>query len=132
MVIDSIFDGTGTAILSFPATTDIKRGTTGITLDNVIFKNVAKAVADNEGKVYLPGGNTKINTWTLGPLYLDPAEREFTLDKSLDTPRIKELLGDNPNEFLSAPYFERKKPQYENLDWSSFVSVKAGGAKGKL
>ncbi|KAI9375354.1 pectate lyase superfamily protein-domain-containing protein [Aspergillus egyptiacus] len=130
MVMDSVFDGTETAILSFPATTDIKKGTTGITLDNIVFNNVGVAVADNEGTTYLKGGTTKINTWTLGPIYLDPAEREFTLDKSMDTPRIEELLTSNDRGFLQSPYFERKKPQYEEVAWSDFISVKAQGAKG--
>jgi hypothetical protein len=132
MVIDSVFDGTKTAILTFPATTDIKKGTTGITLDNIVFNNVGVAVADNAGKTYLKGGTTKINTWTLGPVYLDPTQREFTLDKSMDTPRIEELLASNSDHygFLQSPYFERKKPQYEQYSWSNFISVKAQGAKG--
>jgi hypothetical protein len=130
MVIDSVFDGTKTAILSFPATTDIKKGTTGITLDNIVFNNVGVAVTDNEGRTYLQGGTTKINTWTLGPVYLDPSERQFTLDKSMDTPRIEELLASNDKGYLQSPYSERKKPQYEDLSWSSFISVKARGAKG--
>ncbi|KAF7177443.1 hypothetical protein CNMCM7691_005696 [Aspergillus felis] len=130
MVIDSVFEGTKTAILTFPATTDIKKGTTGITLDNIVFKNVGVAVADNAGKTYLKGGTTAVNTWTLGPVYLDPTRREFTLDKSMDTPRIEELLANNSITFLQNPYFERKKPQYEQYPWSKFISVKAQGAKG--
>jgi hypothetical protein len=130
MVIDSVFEGTKTAILTFPATTDIKKGTTGITLDNIVFKNVGVAVADNAGKTYLKGGTTAVNTWTLGPIYLDPTQREFTLDKSMDTPRIEELLASNDKGLLQSPYFERKRPQYESYSWSNFISVKAQGAKG--
>lgn len=63
MIVDSVFKNTPTAILTFPATTETGKGSTGVTLDNVIMDNVSNGVVDTTGKVYLKGSDaTAIDT----------------------------------------------------------------------
>ncbi|KAJ3160489.1 hypothetical protein HDU88_007949 [Geranomyces variabilis] len=129
LVMDSVFINVDTAILMFPADSAPKTGTTGITLDNVGFGNVNKGVADTAGKVYKDGKG--VDTWTLGPTYTDPSTRTFTFGTETSAVvganlRASENILGTP----LMPYFERKKPQYEDVPWSGFSSVKAGGAKG--
>jgi len=49
LVQDSSFSSTPTAIITFPPVAAKGNGTSGITLDNVIFTGVTSAVADNAG-----------------------------------------------------------------------------------
>ncbi|KAK6523242.1 hypothetical protein TWF694_006132 [Orbilia ellipsospora] len=133
IVIDSIFRGVGTAIEVFPISADLKTGSTGITLDNVLFTAVGKGVADTNGRVYLQGGTTSIHSWILGPSYADQNSntRTFEFGTSQDISRPDDLTtGDNPFGFSIKPFFERAKPQYEDVPWSKFISVKSVGAKG--
>ncbi|PGH12173.1 hypothetical protein AJ79_04468 [Helicocarpus griseus UAMH5409] len=124
IVLDSIFRNTQTAVLTFPATQEAGRGTTGITLDNVAFEGVTNAVADNQGKVYLAGNVGSVDTWAVGPVYFDIAQRDFTLGMTFDTPRESTLLGNAVSPLPKAPFFERPKPQYESVPTSSFVHMK--------
>ncbi|PGH08809.1 hypothetical protein AJ80_07768 [Polytolypa hystricis UAMH7299] len=124
LVQDSIFENTGTAILTFPATRDPGQGTTGITLENVLFKNVQSAVADNAGKVYLPGDVGSVDTWTLGPVYFSEAVRDFTLGMTFDTRRPLGLTRDDDTTLPKPPFFEKRRPQYESLPASSFLHMK--------
>ncbi|PGH35768.1 hypothetical protein GX50_01351 [[Emmonsia] crescens] len=124
MVLDSIFRNTDTALLTFPATQERGRGTTGITLDNVAFEEVRNAVADNQGKVYLAGSVRSVNTWALGPVYFDISQRDYTLGMSFNTAREATLLTDRLASLPKAPFFERPKPQYETIPASKFVHMK--------
>ncbi|KAK2762469.1 hypothetical protein FQN53_007520 [Emmonsiellopsis sp. PD_33] len=123
MVMDSTFRNTDTAILTFPASSEAARGTTGITLDNIAFEGVNKAVADNQGKVYLPGSVNSVDSWALGPVYFDIAERDVTLGMAFDTPRQSNMLADKTS-LPKAPYFERPKPQYGTIPVGNFVHMK--------
>jgi hypothetical protein len=49
LVQDSSFSNTPSAIVIFPPVAVEESGTTGITLDNVIFSGVTSAVVDNAG-----------------------------------------------------------------------------------
>ncbi|KAL2372532.1 hypothetical protein RJZ57_003006 [Blastomyces gilchristii] len=124
MVIDSIFRDTDTALLTFPATAEKGRGTTGITLDNVAFEEVRNAVADNEGKVYLAGSVLSVDTWAIGPVYFDISQRDYTLGMDFTTKRESTLLADQSTSLPKAPFFERQKPQYEAIPASKFVHMK--------
>ncbi|OAX78349.1 hypothetical protein ACJ72_07345, partial [Emergomyces africanus] len=124
IILDSIFKDTKTALLTFPATPEKGKGTTGITLDNVVFDGVDSAVADNYGKVYLPGSVGSVDTWTLGAMYFDISRRDYTLGMSYSTAREATLVTDRLSPFPKAPYFERPKPQYEDIDASNFVHMK--------
>ncbi|KAJ6263642.1 Glucan 1,3-beta-glucosidase [Drechslerella dactyloides] len=133
IVLDSIFRGVGTAIEVFPISADLKSGSTGITLENVLFTAVGQGIIDTAGKVYLPGGTTSIHSWIMGPSYADQMsnERTFEFGLSQEISRPDNLVtDDNPFGFSLKPFFERPKPQYEDVPWSKFISVKSVGAKG--
>ena|ERR1700760_1636583 len=122
MIVDSVFQDTDTAILTFPPSAKTGSNTTGITLDNVKFSNVHTAVKDNTGTVQLSGVDS-VDTWVLGRIYVD--QKQYTaLSNQFHTPRAKGLLGDNPLGLPKAPYFERAKPQYADQQASSFVQMK--------
>jgi hypothetical protein len=122
MVVDSSFEDTDTAIMTFPATNQTGQGTTGITLDNIKFSNVKNAVADNQGKSYL-GADKNIDTWVLGRMY-SGQKQDQALSNFFQTPRNDALTGDNPLNLPKRPYFERTKPQYTNLGTDQFVHMK--------
>jgi hypothetical protein len=69
MVFDSLFKEVTQAILIVVPITGEAQGTTGITLDNVVFLSVGSAIIDTAGKVWLAGSVGKIDTWTLGNTY---------------------------------------------------------------
>jgi hypothetical protein len=124
LLMDSKFTNTGTAILTFPATKELARGTTGITLDNVAFASVKNAVVDTEGKSYLAASVGSVDTWVLGPIYSDGRVRGDSLSMSYVTPREKSLLGSSVSGLPKAPFFERARPQYGGEGAGSFVHMK--------
>ncbi|EER45681.1 LysM domain-containing protein [Histoplasma capsulatum H143] len=124
LVLDSIFRNTETALLTFPASQEKGKGTTGITFDNVAFEAVKNAVVDNQGKVYLSGSVRKVDTWALGPVSFDMSQRDYTLGMSFSTKREPTLVTDGLTSLPKAPFFERAKPQYEAIPVSKFVHMK--------
>jgi hypothetical protein len=130
-VMDSKFTNIATAILTKPASKDPGTGTTGITLDNVAFSNVQHYVFDTNGKEYVEGGPSSVDTWTLGPVYFRGTTRDVSLGYSFTTPRKSPLVGVS-NGLPKRPFFERAKPQYEDLDASAFIHVKDHGCKGNI
>ncbi|KAF3908275.1 hypothetical protein AA313_de0205493 [Arthrobotrys entomopaga] len=131
IVLDSVFQGTGTAIQTFPVSPELKSGTTGITLENVLFSSVKQGVVDTDGKSYLSGSDQNVKSWVLGAVYKDLATRTFETGLTSSILRKSNLVFDDNNSGLSIiPYFERAKPQYTDIPWSGFMSVKEHGAKG--
>ncbi|KAL2176487.1 pectin lyase fold/virulence factor [Thermothelomyces heterothallicus CBS 202.75] len=124
LLLDSKFTNTGTAILTFPATKELAKGTTGITLDNVAFDNVQNPVVDTQGKVYLSASVGSVDTWVLGPVYSDGRVRGDSLSMTFTTDREKSLLGSSSSGLPKLPFFERARPQYENEGAASFVHMK--------
>ncbi|KAJ8125575.1 hypothetical protein O1611_g8064 [Lasiodiplodia mahajangana] len=114
LVQDSTFTNTDTAILAFPPVAEKNAGTTGITLDNVVFSGVSAAIADNTGKTWLAGSVGNVDTYTIGPTFFsaDSGNGNYTLGTTSTTPRLGSLTGTN-NGFPKAPYFSREKPLYE-------------------
>ncbi|EDN10761.1 predicted protein [Histoplasma mississippiense (nom. inval.)] len=107
LVLDSIFRNTETALLTFPASQEKGKGTTGITFDNVAFEAVKYAVVDNQGKVYLCWERSKsryMGSWT---------------GMSFSTKREPTLVTDGSTFLPKAPFFERAKPQYEAIPASN-------------
>lgn len=102
------------------------RPATGGTLviDNVDFTGSRTAVANLDGKVTLAGGS-KVNSWAQGNAYTSSAAAKRRIQETL-TPQTK------PASLLTAAgaVFERSRPQYENIPYTSFISVKSRGAKG--
>ncbi|POR35855.1 Exo-beta-1,3-glucanase [Tolypocladium paradoxum] len=113
LVVDSVFENVGKAIVIFPAKAEVSDGTTGLTLDNI--------------KVYLEA-NENVDTFVLGRIYLDQKKLD-TLSDKYKSPRDRSLTGDNKWGLPQAPYFDRAKPQYEETSGDKFHHIK-GSCKG--
>ena len=112
--------------------------TTGNTLivDNVDFSGSEVAVMDVKGATILKGGS-KIESWVQGRGYTTGGKEDSTTcDASKPTAAAHQvqqaLKGQKKpaNLLKDGKFFERSKPQYENVPSSSFVSIKSAGAKG--
>ncbi|KAI7915386.1 glucan 1 [Pyricularia oryzae] len=124
-VMDSTFDNVGTAVRNAPASHEPGEETTSITLDNVVFTvRVEHRVWDGE-KEYVQGTPSKLDTWTLGALYLDPSKRDLSLGFEHETRREDGLTGNKTNPSLpKKAYFERSKPQYTDVPAQNWVHTK--------
>lgn len=98
-----------------------------LVVDNVDFQNCPAAVRNNNATIL--AGNTRIDSWAQG--------KEYSTDGANSTISGSRVLGSRPapNKPMvlldaSGHFFERSKPQYENVPASSFVSVKSAGALG--
>ncbi|KAL6167517.1 hypothetical protein ACJQWK_06939 [Exserohilum turcicum] len=99
--------------------------TTGGTLilDNVDFSGSEKAIIGPGGNTILAGGR-KIDAWAQGnALAAGSTQGRVQGDITGAPAKPQSLQGLNG-------WFERSKPQYENVDVSKFVSLKSKGAKG--
>ncbi|KAF3916188.1 hypothetical protein AA313_de0206670 [Arthrobotrys entomopaga] len=134
IILDSTFSGTKTAVQTLPASDKPKAGIIGITLENVLFKSVGQGVVDTAGKKYFPGGSQNITNWILGPTYFSQSTgyRNYTFGFSdQHIKRLHNMTSPINNRNLPLrPFFERPKPQYTDIPWSKFLSVKSVGAKG--
>jgi hypothetical protein len=128
MLVDSSFTAVSKAIFIAAAADD--DDTAGITLDNVRFDKVIDAVSDTKNTVFLSGAVESIDTWVLGNMYLDPPEKLTALSNTFNTPREESLLSESRN-LPKLPFFERSKPQYENINATRFIHVRDFGAKGR-
>lgn len=100
--------------------------TTGgsLIIDNVDFTGSQVAVQDFTGKEILAGGK-KIDTWAQGHAVAVGTQPGRIQGDVLGAPqKPASLLAENGG------FFERTKPQYENVPASKFVSLKDKGAKG--
>jgi hypothetical protein len=100
-------------------------GSTGLVLENVELVNTDKAVANPDGNALLQGGTKNIDTWVIGPVYLDGGKRGFESGSFVKSYLREGSLLNNGN------YFERAKPQYEGYGVDEFVHLKDEGARGK-
>lgn len=124
MLLDSKISNTPIGVnTSFTADSVPHTGGTLI-IDNVDFTGCEKAVQNAAGDPLLPG-NKKIATWAQGNAMAAGQAQAGRIqgDVSGAPQKPQSLLGDNG-------WFERSKPQYENVPVSSFVSLKSKGAKG--
>lgn len=99
--------------------------TTGGTLiiDNVDFTGSTVAIQGAAGNVIVPGGK-KIATWAQGNALAAGAQQGRIQGDINGAPtKPQSLQGQNG-------WFERSKPQYENVPVAQFVSLKSKGAKG--
>ncbi|KAK4203357.1 pectate lyase superfamily protein-domain-containing protein [Triangularia verruculosa] len=123
LVVDSVFDSVGTAILTFPAEGKKNDGTTGLTLDNVKFINTKRGVVDTAGASYL-SSDLDIDTFVLGRIYVDQ-KKSTALHTRFPTKRDPTLVGsDNPWNLPKAPFYEKAKPQYTDIPVSQVRHVK--------
>ncbi|KAI1502122.1 pectate lyase superfamily protein-domain-containing protein [Biscogniauxia marginata] len=120
-VIDSSFTDTPVGI-STAATTSTSPATAGsVILENISLSNVPVAVEGPSGTL-LEGGSTTIAGWGQGHRYTPSGPEVFSGEITPNT-RPAALTVDNS-------YYQRSKPQYEDLAASDFVSARSSGAKG--
>ncbi|KAK4697861.1 hypothetical protein P7C71_g259, partial [Lecanoromycetidae sp. Uapishka_2] len=125
-LLDSSFTSTAVAIL-----TDRVGGTSSpATADSLVIENVALSKTPiavklgTSGATLLAGttGSLTIAGWGSGNTY-NPAGPTTTQGNFAAPTRPASLL-------VGSKYYERSKPQYNNLPVTSFNSVRTGGAKG--
>jgi glucan 1,3-beta-glucosidase len=134
LIQDSVFESTAYAIVIYPTDSTPGHAVTNIVLDNVAFKNVVAGIRDRTGKTILFGGEHWIDGYAIGPIYLDALGswgREYHPGKTFSTNRPRGLVGGNVAGLPQPIFFERAKPQYEQLGADQFISVKGSGAKAK-
>lgn len=95
-----------------------------LAIENLALSNVPVAVQGPNNAVYLAGttGKTTVAGWQTGNAYT-PNGPKTTQGSVVPPTRPTSLV-------VNGKYYERSKPQYNNLPVSSFSSVRAGGAKG--
>ncbi|KAK4123046.1 glycoside hydrolase family 55 protein [Parathielavia appendiculata] len=126
LVVDSQFTNTPIGIkTAYDPASPHTNGT--LILDNVDMTGTTQAVFNNAtGAVIVPGGQ-KVNFFAQGRTYGTAGPGS---GKAVQAPQE---AVQKPNVLLDSTtgkVFTRTKPQYEDVPVSSFVSVKANGAKG--
>lgn len=138
---DSQFKSTPKAIItSYNPKSNVPPAGNTLIIDNVDFGGSEVAVADVKGGTILKGGS-KVESWIQGRGYTSgttggsdqnastceaskPTATSFSVQKALSAQKKP------ANLLKDGKFFERSKPQYENVPVPSFVSIKAAGAKG--
>lgn len=124
LLIDSTISNTPIGISTVFSTSE--SGTNGtLILDNVdMSTGVPTAVHNVQTGATILAGNTKIASWIQGKEYLS-ANNGQVVQKPGTAPTKPAVLLGSGGKFVT-----RSKPQYEGVPASSFLSVKAAGAKG--
>jgi hypothetical protein len=121
-VTESTFVGcTSSAIIVSIPKGSTTQQTGYITLDNLRFDNTPIALIDSDTNLQVPVPGTGVISWILGRIY-DRNNKSGWFspgDFVLQRPNISKLLAPD------GTYFERDKPQYEDLDVSSFWNAKS-------
>jgi glucan 1,3-beta-glucosidase len=121
-LLDSVIADTVAAIFINSPKGTTEQQQWGVTIDNLLVMSVTATVLDYTSLTLLEGGTRIIESWTLGRYYDETSpDGTFTTGTTLSKnhPTTGSLMG-GPN----GGYFERSKPQYEDLDVSQFLSVK--------
>ena len=118
---DSTFTGTPVGVKTAYSSNNLPTTGNTLVIDNVDFTGSTTAVQDNNGGTILAGGGVT-SYWQQGRAYTG----------SNGSPVQAAATGPSkPAALLSGgKFFERSKPQYENVPSANFVSVKSAGAKG--
>jgi hypothetical protein len=126
-IFDSSFTNVGTVVVIAPPSSTPGSGSTGLTLERVKLSGVTTAVADTSGTVILAGSSaTTVDEWALGPVYEgSTTARSYSKGGKIGSYKVHQSLLD-----VNGNYFERAKPQYEDVDVGSFFHVKDAGAAG--
>ena len=107
-----------------------------LVLDNVDFTGSTEAVVSYTGATILAGGSV-VSSWAQGKAY-STGENESASPATCAAASASSSVIQNSLNAIQKPatlmdgskFFERSKPQYENVPSGSFVSVKSAGAKG--
>lgn len=101
------------------------QGSTGMSLENIALSRVGVAVADTSGTELLAASSV-IDQWVVGPVYAGSSTaRSFSMGGKVGHYRRHSTLLD-----AEGRYFERARPQYEDLPVSSFMHTKDLGCAG--
>ena len=128
VILDSSITDTQTAVLVPSIVTTSKTNTAQLVIDNLKLTNVATGVKVDGGVVLVAGGSKTIESWGIGQNYGNAAgTANFVTGGDISPKRVisSALLGGTNGGF-----FERSRPQYENIPASGFTNIQAGGAKG--
>jgi hypothetical protein len=125
VMIDSDINNTPVGIRYGNSAATGPTASNNIILENVRINNVGVAVQGAGETTVLAGspGATTISAWGRGNAYTPAGQ----------APRIEGFINANarPAGLVSAAdFYERSKPQYENVPVSQFVSIRAAGALG--
>lgn len=126
LIIDSVISDTPIGVrTAYSPSTSATNGT--LILDNVdMSSNVPIAVSDYGSDSTVLAGNVKITSWAQGNM---PGTGSPTSSKAIQGSQT--VITKSASLLDSAGnVFARSRPQYETVGVSSFVSVKARGAKG--
>ncbi|KAK0708067.1 pectate lyase superfamily protein-domain-containing protein [Lasiosphaeris hirsuta] len=123
-LIDSAFTNVAIGVSTGWSTTTTPDTAGSLLLENILLSNVPVAVKGPQGTL-LSGstGSTTVSGWANGHKYTPAGPREGS-GAVTPNPRPASLVGSDGR------YYARSKPQYESLPASSFVSVRAAGARG--
>lgn len=125
-IFDSSFTNVGTVVVIAPPSSTPGSGSTGLALENVKLSGVTTVVADTTGAVILAGSSATVDEWALGPVYEgSTTARSYSTGGKIGSYKLHQSLLD-----ANGNYFERAKPQYEDVDVGSFFHVKDAGATG--
>jgi len=124
LVVDSVFTNTPIGILTaYDPNSSETNGT--LILDNVDMSGTTQAVLSNAtGQMIV--GPEKVNFFVQGRTYSGTAGA----GKTVQSPQTGITKPGALLDPATGKIFTRSKPQYENVPVSSFISVKANGAKG--
>lgn len=130
---DSTFEKVSTAIIIGAPREKVNSDTTGLVIDNCVFKDVDTAVQtlDLEGDTdtLLKAGGA-VKHWSIGPIYKGGNRTWASGVDSTPYNRHESLLGPEAGGLPSRPFFERKRNQYADATVDSFVHIKDFGAAG--
>lgn len=125
-IFDSSFTTVDTAVLIAPPSPNLRVGSTGVVLENVVFTGVGKAIADTSGATILAGGSRTVDQWAIGPVYSgSTTARTYSAGGKVGDYVRSSTLVDS-----TGAYYERPKPQYENNKVGDFVHIKDLGVRG--
>ncbi|KAL4774483.1 pectate lyase superfamily protein-domain-containing protein [Aspergillus nidulans var. acristatus] len=126
LLLDTDFVNTPTGVVTAWGSDSIPVGAGTLVLDNVDFSGATTGVAGVDGTAILAGGSV-VDNWVQGGIY-----RPASVNKRATRVQTALPAATKPASLLSSggKVFERSKPLYESYASSSFVSVKANGAKG--
>lgn len=139
IVQDSNFKGTPKGIITaYSKSANVPVSGNTLVIDNCDFTGSSVAVLDYQGTTILTGG-LKVASWAQGHAYTtghsgnSSSQTCASPSATASTSSIQGTLAAVPKPsglLYNGMVYERSKPQYESVPASSFLSVKAAGAKG--
>ncbi|KAF9883834.1 hypothetical protein FE257_002771 [Aspergillus nanangensis] len=121
-LLDSSITNTPVGILTAQDSSSKPATAGSVVLENVSVQNVPVIVQGPGKTTVLAGGNTHVDAWGQGHRYTPNGPESFHAAITANQRPASLVRGDG--------FYERSKPQYNNIPASSFSSTRSGGAKG--